>query len=133
MSNQSVIIKSNRYGLVVLLDDQPDWDTIKNEVAEKFRSSDKFFGDAQMALSFQGRKLSAEEEAELLKIIGESCRIQIVCVVEENTAEEQAMKAAVESRRPVEQHDLANLQDGRFCTAPGDGKPWTGALNGPVL
>lgn len=114
MSNQSVIIKSNRYGLVVLLDDQPDWDTIKNEVAEKFRSSDKFFGDAQMALSFQGRKLSVEEEAELLKIIGESCRIQIVCVVEENTAEEQAMKAAVESRRPVEQHDLANLQDGRF-------------------
>ena len=42
MSNQSVIIKSNRYGLNVVLDEQPDWDTIKKEVAEKFSASAKF-------------------------------------------------------------------------------------------
>ena len=57
MSNQSVIIKSNRYGLNVVLDEQPDWDTIKKEVAEKFSASAKFFGNAQMALCFQGRRL----------------------------------------------------------------------------
>ena len=54
MSNQSVIIKSNRYGLIVILDEKPDWETIKKEVAEKFSASAKFFGNAQMALCFQG-------------------------------------------------------------------------------
>ena len=44
MSNQSVIIKSNRYGLIVILDEKPDWETIKKEVAEKFSASAKFFG-----------------------------------------------------------------------------------------
>ena len=55
MSNQSVIIKSNRYGLIVILDEKPDWETIKKEVAEKFSASANFFGNAQMALCFQGR------------------------------------------------------------------------------
>ena len=68
MSNQSVIIKSNRYGLNVVLDEQPDWDTIKKEVAEKFSASAKFFGNAQMALCFQGRPLSTAEEEELVEI-----------------------------------------------------------------
>ena len=73
MSNQSVIIKSNRYGLIVILDGQPDWETIKKEVAEKFSASAKFFGNAQMALCFQGRELSAQEEQELVEVISQSC------------------------------------------------------------
>ena len=69
MSNQSVIIKSNRYGLIVILDEKPDWETIKKEVAEKFSASAKFFGNAQMALCFQGRTLSMAEEQERLESI----------------------------------------------------------------
>ena len=116
MSNQSVIIKSNRYGLVVILDDGPDWETIKNEVAEKFSASAKFFGNAQMALSFQGRKLNAEEEAELAEVIAKNCQIQVACIVDDNAKTEQRMKQAMESLEsaaPAE-HDLTNLQDGRF-------------------
>ncbi len=118
MSNQAVIIKSNRYGLVVILDDRPDWDTIKKEVAEKFSASAKFFGNAQMALCFQGRKLSTSEEQELVEVIKKSCQIQVVCLVDENQVTEQHMKQAVEQvaeayPKPGEP-ELTNLQDGRF-------------------
>ncbi len=118
MSNQAVIIKSNRYGLVVILDDRPDWDTIKKEVAEKFSASAKFFGNAQMALCFQGRKLSTSEEQELVEVIKKSCQIQVVCLVDENQVTEQHMKQAVEQvaeaySKPGEP-ELTNLQDGRF-------------------
>ena len=82
MSNQSVIIKSNRYGLIVILDEKPDWETIKKEVAEKFSASAKFFGNAQMALCFQGRTLSMAEEQELADVIGKSCQIQVVGLVD---------------------------------------------------
>lgn len=114
MANQSVVIKSNRHGLVVVLDEKTDWETLKKDLAEKFQSSAKFFGEAQMALCFQGRKLTFEEELELSEIITASCRIQVMCIVDENTATEQAMGQALERQQAGESADLMNLQDGRF-------------------
>ena len=112
MSNQSVVIKSNKHGLIVVLDEKTDWETLKRDVAEKFRTSAKFFGNAQMALCFQGRKLSLDEELELTETISASCQIQVVCIVDENEATEAAMRRAME--RQQEGGDLMNLQDGRF-------------------
>ena len=113
MSNQSVVIKSNKYGLIVVLDEKTEWEELKKNVAEKFRTSAKFFGSAQMALCFQGRKLTFEEELELSDTISANCQIQVVCIADENTSTEQAMKQALE-RNQEESADLMNLQDGRF-------------------
>ena len=112
MVNQSVVIKSNKYGLIVILDKELDFARLKQEVAEKFQSSAKFFGNAQMAISFQGRKLSLEEEMELVEAITDNCQIKVVSIVDENKATEEAMKQALEKQE--EQADLMNLQDGRF-------------------
>lgn len=113
MSNQSVVIKSNKYGLIVVLDEKTEWEELKKNVAEKFRTSAKFFGSAQMALCFQGRKLTFEEELELSDTISANCQIQVVCIADENTSTEQAMKQVLE-RNQEESADLMNLQDGRF-------------------
>lgn len=112
MSNQSVVIKSNKQGLIVVLDEKTQWESLKRDVAEKFRSSAKFFGNAQMALCFQGRRLSFAEEQELVEIISANCQIQVVCIVDENEATENTMRQALE--RQGEEGDLMNLQDGRF-------------------
>lgn len=112
MPNQPVIIKSNKYGLLVILDETLDYEKLKNEVAEKFRSSAKFFKDAQMAICFQGRKLSQEEELELVQVITDNCQIQVVCLVDEDKTREKAMQQAIEKNR--EEADLMNLQEGRF-------------------
>lgn len=112
MVNQSVVIKSNKYGLIVILDKELDFTRLKQEVAEKFQSSAKFFGNAQMAISFQGRKLSLEEEMELVEAITDNCQIKVVSIVDENKATEEAMNQALEKQE--EQADLMNLQDGRF-------------------
>lgn len=114
MSSQSVVIKSNRQGLIVVLDEKTDWENLKKDVGEKFRTSAKFFGNAQMALCFQGRKLSFEEELELSDIISANCQIQVVCIVDENEATEAAMQKAIERQMQQESGDLMNLQDGRF-------------------
>ena len=112
MVNQSVVIKSNKYGLIVILDKELDFTRLKQEVAEKFQSSAKFFGNAKMAISFQGRKLSLEEEMELVEAITDNCQIKVVSIVDENKATEEAMKQALEQQD--EQADLMNLQEGRF-------------------
>ena len=61
----SVIIKGNKYGITVILDKDLPFEELKEAVAAKFRESTKFFGDAQMAASFEGRKLSEKEEREI--------------------------------------------------------------------
>lgn len=114
MINQSVIIKSNKHGLIVVLDEQLEWEALKQEVAEKFKSSAKFFGDAQMAICFQGRKLTLSEEMELTETIEGNCQIQVVCVVDENEATQQRMEEAIERTSRGAEADLMNLQDGRF-------------------
>lgn len=112
MANQPVIIKSNRYGLIVILDEGLDFSKLKQEVAEKFSSSAKFFGNAQMAICFQGRKLTLDEEMDLVETISGNCQIQVACIVDEDELTEKAMKKALDKKE--EKADLMNLQDGRF-------------------
>ena len=81
MSN-SVIIKGNKYGIVVVLDEHTEFDVMKKELGEKFQSASKFFDKANMAISFEGRKLSPDEERELLSIISQNSDLNIVCVID---------------------------------------------------
>ncbi|MCI9384426.1 MAG: septum site-determining protein MinC, partial [Lachnospiraceae bacterium] len=113
MANQPVIIKSNKYGLIVILDSKLSFEDLKKEVTDKFQSSAKFFGEAQMAVCFQGRELTLEEEMELADTISKSCQIQVVSIVDEDKELEEKMQRAVE-RKEEEPGDLMNLQDGRF-------------------
>lgn len=113
MANQPVIIKSNKYGLIVILDQKLPFEDLKQEVANKFRSSAKFFGEALMAVCFQGRKLTLEEEMLLADAISQNCQIQIVSIIDENPDLEEKMQKAVEQKE-AEPEDLMNLQDGRF-------------------
>lgn len=114
MANQPVIVKSNKYGLIVILDDKLSFEELKGEVADKFRTSAKFFGDAQMAVCFQGRKLTRDEETALVETISGNCQIQIVSILDEDKDMEARMQATVEAAKQQEQGDLMNLQDGRF-------------------
>lgn len=80
--NNSVIIKSNKQGITVILDDDISFEELKSLVKEKFTQSASFFGNADMALAFEGRDLSNEEQQELLDVIDESTNMKIICVLD---------------------------------------------------
>jgi Septum formation inhibitor MinC, N-terminal domain. len=80
--DNSVIIKGNNYGIIVVLDPDLSFDELKEKVAKKFRESSNFFRDAKMAISFEGRVLTNEEQRDILDIIGETTDMQIVCVID---------------------------------------------------
>jgi septum site-determining protein MinC len=86
--NNSVIIKGNKYGIVVVLSPEEPFEELKLQIAEKFKESSKFFENAKMAISFEGRKLTNEEQREILDIIGENADMHIVCIMD-NDAEIQ--------------------------------------------
>ena len=96
--NNSVIIKGNKYGIIVVLNPDIPFDELKELVAEKFKESSKFFEKAKMAISFEGRALTNEEQKDILDIIGNNTDMQIVCVIDNDPDREELFKKTLEQK-----------------------------------
>ncbi len=96
--NNSVVIKGNKYGIVVQMDKNIPFAQLKTDIVEKFKSASKFFDKANMAISFEGRRLSSEEEREIINIISENSKLNIVCVIDNDEMREKIFKKAVEEK-----------------------------------
>lgn len=96
--NNSVIIKGNKYGIIVVLSPDEPFDELKLLIAEKFRESSKFFENAKMAISFEGRKLTNEEQREILDIIADNADMHIVCVMDNDDEIQEKFQKTLEQR-----------------------------------
>ncbi|SHO45909.1 septum site-determining protein MinC [Anaerocolumna xylanovorans] len=96
--NNPVIIKGNKYGIVVVLDNEMEYESLREKIAEKFRESAKFFDKAQMALSFEGRKLTTEQQRDILNIIAEETKLHVVCVIEDDPKMEEKFKKSLDEK-----------------------------------
>lgn len=93
--DNSVIIKGLNNGIIVVLDSEIEFDLLKEKVSKKFRDSSKFLGNAQVALSFEGRKLTEEQQLELLQIISEQSELKIVCLVLDDPEKEDFFRKSI--------------------------------------
>lgn len=107
--DNSVIIKSNRYGLTVILDPEKPFAELLSDLEGKFKESAKFFKNAQMVLSFEGRKLDGKEEREALDVITKSSGIRILCVVDHDEERERLYE-----KKLNESLEELSARDGRF-------------------
>ncbi len=120
---QPVVIKSNKYGLTVCLDTEPDFDTLRKLVREKFTESKKFFKGAELAVAFEGRSLTQDEQVILVQEMIAGAGIKVPCIVDVDTAREALMKQAVEHTKTSVEPEIS-----------GDGKFYKGTLrSGQVL
>ena len=97
-ANNEVIIKGNKYGIIVVLNPDISFNKLKEQVAEKFRESSKFFEDAKMALSFEGRNLTNEEQRDLLYIIEKNTDMKIICIIDNDPKKEELFKKTIEEK-----------------------------------
>lgn len=95
--NQSVVIKGNKHGIVVVLDAKAEFEVLKEQIEERFKASAKFFGNADMALAFEGRELSTEEQKEVLEIIAKVSDLNIICIIDNDEEQDIKFKKAVDS------------------------------------
>ena len=94
-----VKITGSKSGIILRLDPEADWDSIVKDVAEKFKSSAQFWGDAKKAIAFQGRELDEKQQDEILATIQDNCELQIVCVLDENPEREAAFAKALQQEK----------------------------------
>ncbi len=78
---QHVTIKSYPKGIRIFLSPDIPFDMLAKECRTCFHDSAKFFKDAKLAVSFEGRVLSLTEEKMLLEVIQSACDINILCLI----------------------------------------------------
>lgn len=96
--NHPVIIKGTKSGIIVHLSDELPFEELREKVCEKFRSSADFLGEAQIALSFEGRRISDEEQLILVDCITENSSLDIVCVIDDNAEREAYFSRTLEEK-----------------------------------
>lgn len=96
--NNSVVIKGNKYGIVLVLDASIPFEQLKVNIASKFREASKFFGKCSMAISFEGRKLGTEQEQEVLEIISSNSEISILCIVDNDKKREEDFRRSINEK-----------------------------------
>lgn len=80
--HSSVVIKGNKSGMTVYLDPEIPFEQLLEDIARKFHESAKFWGSVQMALTLEGRELTAEEEVQIVNVITDNSDVEILCLLD---------------------------------------------------
>jgi len=75
--NNSVIFKGGKDGIVIILSEKADYDSIAESLREKISSSSKFFADATTTITFKGKQLAEDELLSLIEIINDETDMSI--------------------------------------------------------
>lgn len=77
----AVLIKSYQNGINLIMREDVPFEQITEELSAKLRSSRSFFGNADVALSYEGRRLEYEQELALVDVVRQSSDLNLVCIV----------------------------------------------------
>ncbi len=106
----AVLIKSFPNGISLHLNEDMPFEEVLEEIGVKFSEAKNFFGKASMALSIEGRALSASDEIRVLDAIKSNSDLNIVCIVgKDDSTNKIFIKALVHMEKK-----LASNEDGQF-------------------
>ena len=116
--NDCVILKGKKDRLVVQLDSNIDFSSLKDKFSEKIKQAEAFIGDTKIAIEFTNRKLTEIEENVLIGVITKETKIKIAFIFSEKS---------IFSQLPVGEFKLPfnNIKD---VTDEGDTKFHKGTL-----
>ncbi len=93
---RSVIIKGNKYGLLLSLNPDLPFSELLEKVGETFKESAGFFQySSSIAVSFTGRDLTSQEQDALVESIMENSDLNISCILDGARALEAAYREAL--------------------------------------
>lgn len=118
--SKEVVIKSNRYGINLILDGQIPFQELLGKISDKFKETGDFFRDAKMAISFEGRELSVQEEQTIVDTIMANSSVRIVSIVDTNQELEEQMRMLVEAYLKSDRDALVQSADSGEITATGE-------------
>ncbi len=110
MNNENhVIFKGTKDGISLLLDENCDYETIKEQLEKKVEDAAKFFDGVKTSITFKGKELTEEQESELLNIISLKTNMNIAFVKTEN---EKNTEPSVILSESIKQENITKFHKG---------------------
>lgn len=91
----SVMIKSSPNGLTITLDENVSFDTLKRDVVDKFKENESFFAKSRFAIAFKGKKLTEEQQREIVGLLTQETSVKIICIVTDDPNSDQLFCDAI--------------------------------------
>lgn len=88
MSNE-VVIKSNRKGVNLVLNEEAPFDKLVQTIGDKFKETGSFFKDARVAVTYTGRTLSETEKRQIVEAIMTNSAVQVESIAEQQSGQEE--------------------------------------------
>lgn len=108
MEENVVNFKATVNGLILILREEDDFETIFQHVESKIASSGRFFKGASIGVKYRGRKLSGEEEVKLSTLLSSKTGAEIKSF-EEDTEQQTEKPAPKEKKQSVEKPRMRML------------------------
>lgn len=119
----AVIIKGNRYGISIVLKEDIAFEDLLNELENKLESAEEFFDcEKQLAVSFEGRKLTNEEIDSILSVIHSKSRLNISYVLDENSDLEATFYDVIQTANNSEAEEGTETVDDKTAVPMENGK-----------
>ena len=99
MEENVVSFKATVNGLILILREEDDFDTIYRHIELKVASSGRFFKGASIGVKYRGRKLSTEEESKLTALLAASTGAEIKSFEEDSEPPEKSSAAEIAQTR----------------------------------
>jgi septum site-determining protein MinC len=107
----TVIIKGNRYGISIVLDEEAEFSKILEDLAQRLQDAGDFFdSEKQLAAAFEGRNLTNEELDQILTVINENSKLNIQYVMDENSDLEATFYDVIHSDEDEQPETTTNAE-----------------------
>lgn len=94
--SSSVKIRGSKHGISVKIDTGASYEDIKRDVASEFKDAGNFLGEENLAVSFEGKYLTEEQQEELVDIIHQNCNVHIVCIMDRHSEQDKLYQKSVQ-------------------------------------
>lgn len=93
---EPVVLKSNKYGISLVLDPTISFEDLITAICKKFATSRGFFGKTSLVLEIKGREVTPEETAVIIEAIELNSDITVVLMSENNELKDTRMKDSID-------------------------------------
>ncbi len=117
---QLVTIKGTKSGIILVLDSSIAFDSLCEQIAQRFKDASSFLGRNDMGLIIRGRSLSDDEIDRVVSIIEDNSELTINCIRDEESklealfSKESPKKSNASTFSASPAHEDINVEDEAF-------------------
>lgn len=98
MEENVISFKASVNGLILIMREEDDFETVLEHVEKKLESSGRFFKGASLAVKYRGRKLSTAQEQQIAELLTKKTNAEIKSFEEDFSLPEREPEEAEKGR-----------------------------------